>query len=152
MVSAPGTSLAELHAYITQTLGAPGQPSGTLQGVPAPSPPAAPPGLPTAAQRLEQEQLLLKDAAVRRAAEETRASADLARKIELEQIAERNAARAPPEDHAAASRLAGEGTPAAPPTTGNYHKAKTGRKRKPKPTIPKPTVPPTAADSQSRTL
>ena len=80
-------------------------------------------------------------AAVRRAAEETRASAELARKIELEQIA----ARAPPEDHAAASRLAEQGTPAAP-TAGNYHNAKMGRERKSKSTSPMPTVPPTAAD------
>lgn len=148
---APGSSLAFLYEHILQTLGSPSQPGGTLQGVlPSTNASSPPPGLPApdavakdAALRLAQEQALLEDAAARRAAEETRASAELAAQLHLDEIAERDRARSPPEDAALASELAAAETPAAPaatpadissPTAGDYHTvAKKGRMRSKKP-------------------
>jgi len=154
------TPLAALYEHILQTLGAPGKPSGTLQGVlPIIDALSPPPGLPAldavaraATLRRAQEQLLLEDAAARRAAEETaeetRASVELATQLHLDETAERERARAPPEDAVLASKLTEAESPPAPPnaqspaappkaqspTVGDYHKvAKKGRKRSKKP-------------------
>jgi hypothetical protein len=170
---APGTSLASLYEHILQTLGSPSPPGGTLQGVlPSTNAPSPPPGLPVpdavardAALRLAQEQALLEDAAARRVAEEMRASATLAAQLHLDEVAERDRARSPPEDAALASELTAAETsvaPAAPatppadsqsPTAGNYHKvAKKGRIRSKKPKAQNPelsaqTSPPDAPPS-----
>jgi hypothetical protein len=149
------TPLASLYAHIMQTLGAPG-PSGTLQGVqPPPLSSALPPGLPSpdAALRLAQEHHLLEDAAARRAAEEDRASLQLATQLHLDEVTKQELARAPPEDAALASKLAEDESHSAPsaptatpsPTAGDYHKAaRRGRPRTKKSKASTKSTPPPA--------
>jgi hypothetical protein len=152
---ASGTSLAAMYDYIAKTHGAAGQ-GGTLQGVPSsstvsPPPPAlpAPDAVAQDDRRLAQK-FLLEDAAARKTAEETRASRDLAEKLQLDDIAEQERTRAPPEDAAFASELAEAETPPAPPiaqppTVGDYHKvAKGGRRRTKKPKATSQSLPPPA--------
>lgn len=160
---ASGTSLSSLYEYIAKTLGAAGQ-DGTLQGVPPSITVSSPPGIPApdAVARQEErrvaQQLLLEDAAARRAIAEMRASTELAEKLELDEIAEQERTRAPPDDAALASKLAEAETPAAlpnaqSPTAGNYHKvARRGRKRTKKSKDPSQPLPPSAMDSLSPPL